>query len=163
MRAQFGSFEWGDPKDGKLSTGEKLKCIRTMAFLVAREATDVGRSALGLLRPVDGRLADLAPPDSRLVKETEQHVVETHSKTLLFHCYRTYYFGRLLSAYDRIKCNRPADGVVTRRQASSRAAAHAPGSSSSMALVGWSCTRASTSARYSKGLMRRASHVATNE
>jgi len=32
--------------------------------------------------------------------------------------------------------NRPADGVVTTGQASSRAAAHAPGSSASMALVG---------------------------
>jgi hypothetical protein len=32
--------------------------------------------------------------------------------------------------------NRPASGVVTARQRSSRSAAHAPGNSSSMALVG---------------------------
>ena len=105
MQAQFGSFEWGAPRNGRLSRIEKLTCIRTLAFLAVREATDVVRAACGLVRPAEAELGDLAPPDSRLVKETEQHARETHSKTLLFHCYRTYYFGRLLSAYDRIKCD----------------------------------------------------------
>lgn len=46
--------------------------------------------------------------------------------------------------------------------ASSRSAAHAPGDRSSMLRAGCSCTRMSTSARYSKGLIRRAPHVATS-
>src|SRR5580658_770007 len=105
MQSRFGSFEWGATRDGKLSRIEKLSCIRTLAFLAVREATDVVRSACGLLRPEEARLEDLAPPDSRLARDTEQHVRETHSEALLFHCYRTYYFARLLSAYDRIKCD----------------------------------------------------------
>lgn len=48
---------------------------------------------------------------------------------------------------------RPACSAVTSSQSSSREASHAPGSSSSMALIGYSCTRARTSARYSKGLI----------
>ena len=53
--------------------------------------------------------------------------------------------------------NRPAsDGA----DYAARARAHAPGSSSSRRSAGWSWTRGSTSARYAKVLMPRASHVA---
>jgi hypothetical protein len=66
MQSRFGSFEWGATRDGKLSGMEKLACIRTLAFLAVREATDAVRSACGLLRPEEARLEALAPPDSRL-------------------------------------------------------------------------------------------------
>jgi len=54
---------------------------------------------------------------------------------------------------------RPAGDVLIH----GRAAAHSAGSSSSMRPLGWSAMRGRMSARYSKGLIARASQVATRE
>ena len=70
-----------------------------MAFLAARETTDVIRTKLGLLKPVNLELSDLAPPDTRMVKDAEEYASATHTKDLLWHSYRTYYFGAMLAAF----------------------------------------------------------------
>ncbi len=60
--------------------------------------------------------------------------------------------------------NRPATTVVTSAEVGVQFAAAQPaGSDSSMARAGWSCTRARTSERWSKGLIPRDLQVATSE
>src|SRR5260221_13353266 len=73
-----------------------------MAFLAAREASDVIRTNLGLLKPVNLELSDLDPPDTRIVRDVEQHASATHTQDLLSHVFRTYYFGAMLGAYHKL-------------------------------------------------------------
>src|SRR5882757_2984637 len=77
-----------------------------MAFLAAREASDVIRTNLGLLKPVNLELSDLDPPDTRIVRDVEQHASATHTQDLLSHAYRTYYFGAMLAAYQKLSYDR---------------------------------------------------------
>src|SRR5258706_15885207 len=77
-----------------------------MAFLAAREASDVIRTNLGLLKPVNLELSDLDPPDTRIVRDVEQHASATHTQDLLSHAFRTYYFGAMLGAYHKLKYDR---------------------------------------------------------
>src|SRR6266436_5811042 len=103
MRPAFGTLEWGDKSNGVLTCVERVHFLRNMAFLAAREVTDAIRAKLGLLKPVNLELADLTPPDTRMVKDTEDFARETHARDLLSHGYRTYYFGAMLAAYGRFK------------------------------------------------------------
>jgi len=61
MRPRFGTLEWGERNNGVLTRSERFRFLRNMAFLAAREATDVIRTKLGLLKPVNLELSDLAP------------------------------------------------------------------------------------------------------
>jgi HD domain len=106
MRAKFGTLEWGERSCGVLTRPERFHFLRNMAFLAAREVTDVVRTKLGLLKPIKLELADLAPPDTRMVKDVEEHADATHTRDLLSHSYRTYYFGAMLAAYHKFKYDR---------------------------------------------------------
>ncbi len=108
MRPTFGTLEWGKKNDGVLTRAERVHFLRNMAFLAAREVTDVIRSKLGLLKPVDLELSDLAPPDTRMVKDAEELARDTHARDLLSHGYRTYYFGAMLAAYRKLKYDKEA-------------------------------------------------------
>jgi hypothetical protein len=103
MKPKFGSLEWSLKNNGVLTTSEKLHYIRNMAFLAVREVSDVFRDKLGLIKPIDLKLSDLAPPDTRMVKEAEEFARETHTHDLLAHGYRSYYFGAVLASYHKYK------------------------------------------------------------
>src|SRR5882724_5007044 len=106
MRPKFGILEWGERNNGVLTRSERFCFLRNMAFLAAREATDVIRAKLGLLKPVNLELSDLAPPDTRMVKDAEEYAGATHTQDLLSHAYRTYYFGAMLGAFYKLKYDR---------------------------------------------------------
>ena len=103
MKPAFGTLEWGKKNNGVLTRTERFHFLRNMAFLAAREVTDVIRAKLGLLKPVNLDLSDLAPPDTRMVKDTEEFARDTHTQDLLSHGYRTYYFGAMIAAYRKLK------------------------------------------------------------
>src|ERR1700681_1881650 len=103
MRPVFGTLGWGKKNNGVLTRTERLHFLRNMAFLAAREVTDVVRTKLGLLKPVNLELSDLTPPDTRMVKEAEELARDTHTKDLLSHAYRSYYFGAMIAAYRKLK------------------------------------------------------------
>lgn len=106
MKPKLGTLEWSLKTNGALSATEKAHFLRNMAFLAAREVLDVIRDKFGLLRPVNLSLADLAPPDTRMVKDAEVFARETHTRDLLSHGYRTYYFGAILGSYYKLKYDR---------------------------------------------------------
>src|ERR1700721_2408808 len=103
MKPTFGTLEWGKKNNGVLTRTEQFHFLRNMAFLAAGEGTDVIRAKLGLLKPVNLDPSDLAPPDTRMVKETEEFARDTHTQDLLSHGYRTYYFGAMIAAYRELK------------------------------------------------------------
>ena len=103
MRPAFGTLEWGEKNNGVLTRTERLHFLRNMAFLAAREVTDVVRTKLGLLKPVNLELSDLTPPDTRMVKDAEELARDTHTQDLLSHAYRSYYFGAMIAAYRKLK------------------------------------------------------------
>jgi len=103
MKPLFGTLEWSTKNNGVLTPAEKLHFLRNMAFLAVREASDFLRDKLRLLNPVNLTLSELAPPDSRMTKEAEEYGRATHTHELLFHGYRTYYFGAILASYHKIK------------------------------------------------------------
>src|SRR5712672_4561389 len=83
MRPAFGTLEWGKKNNGVLTRIERVHFLRNMAFLAAREVTDVIRAKLGLLKPVNLELSDLAPPDTRMVEDAEELARDTHTQDLL--------------------------------------------------------------------------------
>ena len=103
MRPVFGTLEWGKKNNGVLTRTERLHFLRNMAFLAAREGTDIVRTKLGLLKPVNLELSDLTPPDTRMVKDAEELARDTHTQDLLSHAYRSYYFGAMIAAYRKLK------------------------------------------------------------
>ncbi|MDB5583655.1 MAG: phosphohydrolase [Bradyrhizobium sp.] len=103
MRPRFGTLKWGDRSEGVMTRMERLHFVRNFAYLATREVTDTLRSKLGLLKAVDLDLADLAPPDTRMVRDVEEYAIATHTPDLLAHGYRTYYFGAMLGAWHKYK------------------------------------------------------------
>ncbi len=101
MQPTFGTLEWGKKNNGVLTRTERVQFLRNMAFLAAREVTDVIRAKLGLLKPVNLDFSDLTPPDTRMAKDAEEFARDTHTQDLLSHGYRTYYFGAMIEAQIR--------------------------------------------------------------
>src|SRR6202521_6310452 len=89
MRPAFGTLEWGKKNNGVLTRTERVQFLRNMAFLAAREVTDVIRAKLGLLKPVNLDFSDLTPPDTRMAKDAEEFARDTHTQDLLSHGYAT--------------------------------------------------------------------------
>lgn len=103
----MGTLDWGKDNAGQLTRGEKLRLIGNLAYVQVREAVDSARQRLGLLRPVAVAIDDLVPPQSALVDDALALAEETHQEALLFHSWRTYFFGALLAAHERIAYDRP--------------------------------------------------------
>ena len=103
MRPVFGTLEWGKKNNGVLTRTERLHFLRNIAFLAAREVTDVVRTKLGLLKPINLELSDLTPPDTQMAKDAEGLARDTHTQDLLSHAYRSYYFGAMIAAYRKLK------------------------------------------------------------
>jgi hypothetical protein len=106
MRQKLGTLEWSERNNGALTAKEKLHIVRNLAFLAAREASDVLWDRLGLIKPADLKLSDFTPPDTRMAKEADELARATHTQDLLFHSYRTYYFGAVLASYHKLKYDR---------------------------------------------------------
>src|SRR5712691_11163513 len=106
MQPRFGTLDWGQRRNGVLTRAERLHFLSNMALLAVREAIDIIRTTLGVMRRVNLELSDLAPPDTRIVKDAEEYARATHTQDLLSHAYRTYYFGAMLAAYQRLSYDR---------------------------------------------------------
>src|SRR5271168_3798365 len=106
MSAKFGTLEWSKKYNGVLTPIERLHFLRNMAFLAAREALDALRDKFGLLKPVDLDFADFVPPDTQMATDAEVFARETHTRDLLAHGYRTYYFGAILGSYSKLTYDR---------------------------------------------------------
>jgi hypothetical protein len=104
-QAKMGTFQWGKATDGVLSRSDKFALIRNLAFVQAREVSDVIRQKLRLLPVSDVSLDALQPPNTSLAKDALDFAQETHSQALLFHSWRTYYLGRLIAAQRGIDHN----------------------------------------------------------
>jgi hypothetical protein len=102
MRPALGTLEWGKKNNGVLTRIERVHFLRNMAFLAAREVTDVIRAKLGLLKPVNLELSDLAPPDTRMVEDAEEFARDTHTQDLLAQGYRSYYFGAMTAHSSKV-------------------------------------------------------------
>jgi hypothetical protein len=103
MKSTFGTLEWGKKNNGMLTRTERVHFLHNMAFLAAREVTDVIRAKLGLLKPVNLDFSDLTPPDTRMAKNAEEFAYDTHTQDLLSQGYRAYYFGAMIAAYRKLK------------------------------------------------------------
>ncbi len=100
--AAMGTLAWGHGTDGTLSGGEKIRLIGNLAFVQVQQALDTVRHRLGLLTPAPVSLDALMPPQTALVEDALQLATETHRDALLFHSWRTYLFGALIAAHERL-------------------------------------------------------------
>jgi hypothetical protein len=85
MKSTFGTLEWGKKNNGMLTRTERVHFLHNMAFLAAREVTDVIRAKLGLLKPVNLDFSDLTPPDTRTAKDAEEFARDTHTRRTCCH------------------------------------------------------------------------------
>ena len=106
-RASMGTLVWGQGSAGELGYGEKFRLIGSLAYVQVREAVDAIRHGAGFLRPSEIALDDLLPPETALVEDAVSLAEETHEQALLFHSWRTYLFGALLAAHEKIEYDRP--------------------------------------------------------
>lgn len=101
--APMGTLAWGDGNDGTLRQTETFRLIGNLAYVQIREISDNLRERLGLLRPQEIALDELLPPQTALVQDALGLAEQTHEQALLFHSWRTYFFGAMLASYEGIK------------------------------------------------------------
>ncbi|OJJ19259.1 hypothetical protein BKI52_20825 [marine bacterium AO1-C] len=99
----IGTYEWSLKTEGNLNLKEKITLIR---MLLEAQTKDMLQGLLyrsGIwkhkLKRVD--LGKIQIPDSQTSKEAIKIAESTYSPTLLNHCYRTYYFARVLAQVDQ--------------------------------------------------------------
>jgi hypothetical protein len=102
----IGSIAWGEATKGVLNEREKGQLIQNFKFIFDQETLDAERRRTGLLNPKYIPIADLAPPDTKMVRDSLAHVQELYKPTLMRHVWRTYYFGALISQHDGIEFDR---------------------------------------------------------
>jgi hypothetical protein len=96
----MGTLAWGRRTGGVLADKEARVELRNAVFVRIRDRLDRIRRAVGLLRPVDVSFDELTPPDSAFATDALRFAEETHERPLLFHSWRSYYFGALIAKYD---------------------------------------------------------------
>ena len=101
-----GSIKWGERTKGVLTEAEQGQFIENVKFLFNQEKLDADRRRLGLLNLKHIAIESLIPPDSKIVKESAEYVVDLYKPTLMRHVWRTYYFGALISTHDGIEFDR---------------------------------------------------------
>ena len=106
LDVSVGSIAWGEATKGVLTELEKRQLIENFKFVLDQERLDADRRRLGLLNPKFISVADLVPPDTKMVRESLAYVSEIYRPTLLRHCWRSYYFGALISMHDGIEFDR---------------------------------------------------------
>lgn len=103
LDVSVGSIAWGESTKGVLNEIERGQLLSNFRFIVDQERLDADRRRLGLLNPKFICVEELSPPDTRMVKEALAHVSEIYWPTLLRHCWRTYYFGSLISLHEGVE------------------------------------------------------------
>lgn len=105
-KSGMGTMAWGHGRTGALNLGEKVRLVGNLAYVGTREAVDAMRRGVGGLRPETVALTDLMPPQTALVEDSLALAQETQEQSLLYHSWRTYLFGVLLAAHERIPLDR---------------------------------------------------------
>lgn len=104
----MGSLEWVGQNGGMLSSRDRVALlIQALKYAAATVPAEI-RRALGIRR---SRLASvdpaaLAPPDSAAARAAEAALAEVGMPMVANHSYRTYAWGSLLAAHDRLTCDR---------------------------------------------------------
>jgi hypothetical protein len=96
----FGDLTWARSTGGRLAGWTRVH--QTGLLIGARlAASRTGRHTKptdAALARLESTLADLAPPDTAIVRECRELIAEHESPALLGHTWRTYAFGRLFAA-----------------------------------------------------------------
>ncbi|WP_404934548.1 HD domain-containing protein [Nitratireductor sp. L15S-10] len=100
--AAMGTLAWGQGRDGSLTSTEKIRLIGNLAYVQIRERFDTMRCRLGLLVPAQLELESILPPNTALVEDALGLASETHQDALFYHSWRTYLFGALIAAHERL-------------------------------------------------------------
>ena len=98
----MGSLAWGLRRKGALSSMERMKVVKNLAFLQSREAYDRIRRQLGFLKPASLNFEDFDIPDSPMALDSLNIAESEQSRPLYYHCWRTYYFAALIAKHDQI-------------------------------------------------------------
>jgi hypothetical protein len=101
-----GSVAWGEATKGILNEAEQGQLLENFKFIFSQERLDAERRRLGLLNPKFISIADLAPPETSMVRQSLARVQEIYSPPLLRHCWRTYFFGSLIALHDGVQVDR---------------------------------------------------------
>ncbi|WP_310619622.1 HD domain-containing protein [Flexibacterium corallicola] len=106
----MGTLAWSErqaPYDkGRLTNWEKVRLFGNVARMGLLEAKDQALYKFGRISRTEASLEDLLPPQTALVEDSLSFARETHSKSLLDHSWRTYYFGALLGRYAKLDVDR---------------------------------------------------------
>lgn len=102
----MGTLAWGERTGGRIAGGELIQLIANLAFIQTREGMDYIRSVFGALNPAEVLIETLSPPDTALVRDALVYAEKTHAAPLLRHSWRTYYFGALIAAQERLEFDR---------------------------------------------------------
>ena len=102
----MGTIAWGEANNGELSRLEKVRLVGSLAYVQVRDLVDAVGRRVGWLRPAAVSLDEMTPPDNSLVEDSMQFAEETHDQALLFHSWRTYFFGAMLAAHEGIEYDR---------------------------------------------------------
>lgn len=102
----MGTLAWGEGNSGALGTIEKAHLVGNLAFVQVREVIDGARQRLGLLRPKPIPLDEFLPPETSLAQDALLFAEQSHDQALLFHSWRTYLFGAMLAAHEKIEYDR---------------------------------------------------------
>jgi hypothetical protein len=99
---RLGGLEWARATGGALTRRERTRLLAAVAagqyeYLLGRVKLATGRVPS---RAAEVDVDDFAPPDSRLAREAEAACAEQPA-SVAGHSYRTWMFGRALSAFDR--------------------------------------------------------------
>ncbi len=102
-KSVMGTLAWGRQTKGALSSFERLKVVKNIAFLRTRELFDKIRSQTGLLKPAPTDIEEFKIPDSCMVRDALEIAEEGQSQALYFHCWRSYYFAAMIAKHDELQ------------------------------------------------------------
>jgi hypothetical protein len=98
---RLGGLEWTRKTQGHLSPSERRRLLAAIAL--GQWQNLLGRAKLALRhttrRAEEVDLETFLAPDSRLARQAEEAATE-QTPAILAHSYRTWFFGRALSAVD---------------------------------------------------------------
>ncbi|NEW06794.1 HD domain-containing protein [Paenibacillus sp. SYP-B3998] len=98
MRPDIGNYDWCENHQAKLTPKEKFAMIK---MLIQSQLKDTLGSVLFRMplfpgKKIDVSLDEIRYPETHTVRMAEEYAKECCSEPLLYHCYRTYFWGALL-------------------------------------------------------------------
>lgn len=103
---KFGSFFWGQERDGILTTGEKFSFAVNVATSQVNNIFNFGRANNRIVDPDKLRL-----PDTKSVVSSLEWLTETSPAWLVNHCLRTWCWARIFSIYEFLDVDEEALAV----------------------------------------------------